>query len=143
MSLNSKLGRERMTILQRALLLTLILLLAGIHSAHADEWVFVWIASGANDYTVSKGKAQVTLAGGKLEVRAVDREGIEYTLRGAIKKNAVTARFTVLESDYFKDSPFSGTYVRKLWSGFADSKGRESISLSDGWNFIGLVREIR
>ena len=25
----------------------------------------------------------------------------------------------------------------------ADTKGRESISLTDGWNFIGLKREIK
>ena len=141
--LRRALGLKRMAILHPRLLLALILLFAGIHQAQADEWVFVWIASGVNDYTVSKGKAQVTLAAGKLEVHAVDKEGIEYTLRGVVKKNTVNARLTVLESDQFKDSPFSGTYIRKLWSGFADSKGRESISLSDGWNFIGLAREIR
>ena len=85
----------------------------------------------------------MSLVNGKLEAQMTDEEGVKYTLRGAIKKGKVTAAFTILESDHFNNSPFSGTYVRKRWSGFGDSKGRESISLSDGWNFIGLVRENR
>ena len=132
-----------MSMFRLRLLLAVSLLVAGIHRAYADDWAFVWVSSGPKNYAVSKGKAQVILTGTKLEVHAVDEEGIEYTLRGTVKKNAVIATFTILESDYFKNSPFSGTYVRKLWSGIADSKGRESISLSDGWNFVGFTHEIR
>ena len=126
----------------------LLLIVAGVAfvaagSAVAEEWTFVWVTSGTNGYSIAKGKAQVSLAGGKLDAQMIDDEGVEYTIRGTITKSKVRASFTVVDSDYFKSAPFSGTYLRKQWSGFAESQGRESISLSDGWNFLGLVREIR
>ena len=127
----------------RRLVLLIAATLALVNSAAADEWTFVWVSSGINEYSVANGKAKVSRANGMLEAQMIDEEGVKYTLRGTIRKGKVTAAFTILESDYFSNSPFSGTYVRKQWFGFADSKGRESISLSDGWNFIGLVREIR
>ena len=127
----------------RQLLVLIAAALTLVSSAAADEWTFVWVSSGKNTYRLTNGKAEVSIANGTLEAQTIDEEGVKYALRGTIKKGKVTALFTILESDYFNNSPFSGTYVRKQWSGFADSKGRESISLSNGWNFIGLVREIR
>jgi len=53
---------------------------------------------------VAKGKAQVSTADGKLEAQMTDEQGTEYRIRGAIKRSKVTASFTVLESDYFKNS---------------------------------------
>jgi len=109
----------------------------------SSDWVFVWVSSGSGEYHTSQGRALVTIQSGKLTAEMVDKSGIHYKLSGYVVKNKVTAKFTVVGSDYFVDSPFSGSYETKRWSGFADSKGRESIALTDGWNFIGMSREVR
>lgn len=112
---------------------------------HADqtEWSFIWVASEGNKYSISEGKAKVVIKDGKLEAAMESTEGVEYKLSGVVAKSKINAKFTVVGSGYFIDSLFSGSYTIKRWSGFADSKGRESITLTDGWNFIGLSREIR
>lgn len=122
-----------------------ILLSLQLPTAHAasSDWVFVWVSSGSGKYHTSQGKALVRILSGKLTAEMIDESGIHYKLTGYIVKNTVTAKFTVVGSDYFIDSPFSGSYRTKRWSGFVDSKGRESMVLTDGWNFIGISREVR
>jgi len=105
--------------------------------------VFVWVSSGHGEYSTKRGKAVVRIQSGRVTAEMVDESGIHYKLSGHIAKNRVAAKFTVLGSDYFVDSPFLGSYQIKRWGGFTDSKGRESIALTDGWNFIGFSREVR
>ena len=88
------------------------------------------------------GKAKLTIVGGSLKAELKGEDGNEFKVIGLVAKNKVKAKFTIVGSDYFVDSPFSGTYTSKHWSGVQGSSGRESISLTDGWNFLGFSREL-
>jgi len=111
--------------------------------AKEKEWTFVWVASGGTKYRVSQGDATVSIIDNNLSVDMLDENGVKYKIKGTISSNKVNAKFSVIGSGYFIDSPFQGTYKIKHFEGFADLKGRESITLTDGWNFIGLSREIK
>ena len=94
-------------------------------------------------YYVKQGTAKVTIKKGRLEAQMTSADGVEYKIVGSISGQSVKAKFTILDTDYLNNSSFSGSYVKKLWPGFGNSRGRESITLTDGWNFIGLNRDIK
>jgi len=116
---------------------------SGPVAATDDGWSFVWVSSGIGGYDVVSGRGKVTMENGSLTAELQDERMVGYTLSGNISGHRVRAKFSVIGSGYFINSPFSGSYLKKRWSGMADSAGRESITLTDGWNFIGLSREIR
>jgi len=103
----------------------------------------VWVSSGAGRYHTSQGKASVVIQDGKLTAEMTDDSGVQYHLTGYVSKNRVGAKSTAVGSDYFVNSPFSGSLETKRWTRIGDSKGRDSIALTDGWNFVGLSREIQ
>lgn len=114
-----------------------------ISCAASSDWVFVWVSSGSGGYYTSRGKASVGIQRGKLSAEMADESGVHYKLTGYVVKNRVSAKFTVVGSDYFIDSMFSGSFqTKKRWSKLVKLRGRESIALTDGWNFIGISREI-
>ncbi|NWJ40618.1 MAG: hypothetical protein HXX12_06565 [Geothrix sp.] len=120
----------------------LFLALCTLGFAGEKDWAFVWVSSNANTYNIKQGKAKVTIKNGRLSTTMISSDGVEYKVVGTISGKHVDAKFSIIDSDYFVNAPFSGSYEKKLWSGVADSKGRESITLSDGWNFIGLTHDI-
>jgi hypothetical protein len=124
------------------LTLFLFLGLSTIGFAGEKEWAFVWVSSNANAYNIQQGKAKVTIKNGRLSAQLTSTDKVEFKVVGSISGNHVDAKFSIVGSDYFLNSPFTGLYAKKLWSGMTDSKGRESITLTDGWNFIGLTRDI-
>jgi len=126
----------------KTFLLALIALPNTSFGAESSGWSFVWVTSGSDKYEITQGTAVVTIEGGIFHADLHGANGVEYTVSGTIGKTSVKAKFSVLGSDYFVDSPFSGTFQTKRWAGVAGSIGRESFALSDGWNFIGLTREI-
>jgi hypothetical protein len=109
--------------------------------AAEQEWSFVRVSSSIDKYNVVQGTAKVTVYKGRFSALLTDTSGGEYRLAGTISKGKVVAKFTVVDSDYFIDSPMMGSLTRKHWSKPASSG--ESITLTDGWNFVGLTREIR
>jgi len=126
----------------RTLKCLFVALIASVVWAGDQDWNFVWVSSGQNRYEVVRGKAKVTITGGKLNAELKGEDGNEFKVVGQVAKHKVNAKFTVVGSDYFVDSPFSGTFTSKHWSGIQGSSGRESISLNDGWNFLGFSREL-
>ena len=132
-----------MKLLSKFLSAYILLVSSTVAFAEQQEWAFVWVSSGPGTYNVQKGTAKVTIDNGQIKAAMTSTDGVEYKIVGSIVGQSVKVKFTVLNSDYFNNSPFSGSYTKKLWSGFADSKGREAVSLTDGWNFIGLNRDIK
>ena len=115
----------------------------GALGAEQADWSFIWVASGADRYSIDQGRAVVTFEGSTFRARLRGADGVEYTLAGTIDKEKVKATFSVIGSDYFMDSPFTGEFQSKRWTDFANSQGRDSFALIDGWNLIGMSREIR
>ena len=124
-------------------LFTLLLCFASPVAAENGEWAFVWVASGPNSYNVAAGRGKVTISGGKFAAELVDENKVSYRIIGSISGERVKVNLSVVGSDYFVNSPFSGSFTRKRWPNTANSVGRESITLTDGWNFIGLTRDLR
>lgn len=124
--------------------LSLVLMVATYCQAKpaSEGWSFVWLSSGPNQHEVSKGSAKVNIKNGKIETTMIDSNKVEYRCVGSIKSNSIKVKLTILESDYFNGSPFTGTYSVKKWDGDQQSIGRESIILTDGWNVVALTREI-
>jgi hypothetical protein len=120
----------------------LILITTSIAQAGETGWTFIWVSSGSKGYQVVQGKAEVFVHKGKLKAKLVSEDGNEYKVIGLVNKKKVAAKFTVMGSDYFINSPFTGTYTSRRWARSEGSSGRESVSLSDGWNFIGLSHEL-
>ena len=132
-----------MKLLSKLLIAYILLISSTVAFAEQQDWGFVWVSSGSGTYNVQRGTAKVTIENGQIKASMVSIDGVEFKIVGTIAGQRINVKFTVLDSDYFNNSPFSGSYTKKLWSGFADSKGREAISLTDGWNFIGLNRDIK
>jgi hypothetical protein len=108
----------------------------------AEEWNFVWVTSSPTGFQTQSGKAVVSLNPPKISAELTNSIGLKYSLSGTVKGESFTGKFTVLNSDYFQNSPLAGTFVTKHWAGVAGSSGREVISASDGFNFLGLTREL-
>ena len=124
------------------LLKCLLVILASSCAWAGDQgWTFILVTSGPGRYNVVQGKATVTIKGGKLHAALKGEDDNEFEVVGQILKNKVKAKFTQDGSDYFIGSPFSGAHTATRWCGTKGSSGRESISLSDGWNYIGLSHE--
>ena len=111
-------------------------------SAPIAGWTFVWVTAGES-WNVVEGSAKVTHSRGKLLVQMTGTNTVQYTLRGTVGKDGVVrAKFTNLESDNFVDSPMSGRY-RKQFYRDVDPCGMELFHIHDGYNFLGIKRDIR
>jgi hypothetical protein len=111
------------------------------YSAFAEDvsWNFIWVSAGSDGWKAQKGIAQVIRNGKKFEAKIQREDSVDLILKGTITKDRVSATYTVLESDFFVDAPFSGTYHLNRYKD-VEPCGSEVISLSDGYNFIGLRR---
>lgn len=121
-------------------------MLACISSAEDKTvWTWVLVSSLPNDWVTLKGSAHVLIDNGKITAELFDAEKTEflrYTLKGTINDEKVVIKIANKNSDYSLLSPYTGKYSKKTWDRFADSSGRETISATDGWNYLGLTREI-
>jgi hypothetical protein len=121
------------------------ILIASCNSLWARDdhkWNFVWVASGMGQFEVSRGTATVTLKGRSISIEMNDEKNVVYHVTGSLRGSLLTATLSIPDSDYFTHSKFEGTYMKKRWSGMAESSGRDSIILTDGWNVIALTKEI-
>ncbi len=109
------------------------------------EWRWVRTSNiVAKGWDISEGTAQVSIDGTKFSARLFWKDSgnkLQLALDGTIKNGRITATETIQESDY-TGSVFRGTFARKHWT-FSGTTGAESITLSDGWNMIGISRDLR
>lgn len=115
-------------------------------SVAADSnWAWVRATSIEDDWAVQKGKAKVTIVGTSFTAELFDPDDPEtvlYLVRGRIREQRVVAQSETKNSD-FGSSKMSGEIRRKKWKGFVETVGRQTITLSDGWNLLGITRELR
>lgn len=121
-------------------------------SAEEDKWSWVEASSNSNHWNVRKGWGELHINGNKFtaELYEVDDDNylrggenyLRFKMKGTIEGNKVNAKVTTQNSDYQMGTPYTGYYSKKEWKGFEDTKGRKAITLTDGWNFIGLTKEI-
>ena len=65
-----------------------------------------------------------------------------FSLKGVIHGGSVAAKEVVSASD-FTGSTYHGKLATKHWDEFSGTVGAESITLTDGWNMIGLMKTIK
>ena len=106
------------------------------HAAGEEEWKFIFAMANVN-WDVRSGNAMLERSGSSIKGRFVDAKGVEYELSAKITGSSATGRLVILGSD---DGPFDlkGVYSLKtyrvspcLW---------QTITLSDGFHFFGLLR---
>ncbi len=128
-------------------LITACLLLFSPGLAAASwEWVKV-IDRGAFGLKTEKGPAVVTIKGRSFEAQLFwgdSPKAVRIKLSGTIEKGQIEAIETVLDTD-MGPSTYTGIYIYKklnIKTSQGTIIGREAITLSDGFNIIGIRRNI-
>ncbi len=123
----------------------LFLLFVAVPVAAADEWQWVKVTNNASrGWQPEMGVANVTIKGQSFEATLfwgpAKTTDVRITLKGTISKEAITATETVLDTD-LEPSKYHGRYNKQTWKQrFEGAIGTEAITLSDGYNLIGLRR---
>ena len=125
----------------------LVILVLGSGASFATDPSWRWVKASnivAKGWDLSDGIADVSMDGAKFTARLFRKQSkseFQIVLDGTIKNGRITAKEIIQGSDY-TGSVFHGTIERKKWGEeFAGTTGAESITLSDGWNMIGITRD--
>jgi len=112
--------------------------------AHAeDTWAWIQSSSIPDGWDLRKGKATVHIEGKSFTAELFDEaDALLIKMNGTIQGNRLKVRTVTQNADY-GSSEMSGELKSRKWKGFADTIGRQTITLSDGWNLIGLTRELK
>lgn len=127
--------------------LVLVLILLCSTSFASDEGGWRWVKAGSvvtKGWNVSEGTAQIVITGKKFSAKLFGQSSseVQIVLEGTIENGRITAKEEIQGSDY-TGSVYHGTLVKKSWQeSFAGTSGGESITLSDGWNMIGINRDL-
>jgi hypothetical protein len=114
---------------------------APVQAQAPSEWSWFRAASAANDWWITRGRADVSISGSAFtatlwegNAQSFARLALKGTLRGA----RVQVKVTINNSD---QDPFylTGHLKRTCWD---LNSGREELVLTDGSEVIGLFREI-
>ena len=147
-----------------SLVLALVLACPAAASAQDLSGTWQWIeVDAAKSWFVRQGEADVTFSNGHLTAHLRDGQypgTVDFEVTGTLTKTktgpradaaahgTIAAKITRTASDMSPGDLYSGTYVRMEYP--AGSQGRamfgsasEYITLSDGFNFIGLKRDIK
>ena|SRR6266446_29005 len=110
------------------------------------EWVKV-ISMGGKGLKTEQGPAAVTIKGRSFEAQLFwgdSPKAVRIELSGTIEKGQVKAIETVRDTD-MGPSTYTGIYIYKklnIKTSAGTIIGREAITLSDGYNIIGIRRHI-
>jgi len=128
--------------------LAFLLALFAVFPVYAhEEWQWVKVINNAaTGWQSETGSAQVLIKGKSFDVKLfwgpAKTADVRITLKGTITKSRITARETILETD-IEPSKYTGKYEKQMWNEpFQGAVGTEAITLSDGYNMIGLRRNI-
>jgi hypothetical protein len=124
----------------RILLAAILFLQSGSSAQPPLQWSWFDASSVANNWSINRGRADVTIAKGVFKATLWDGDSQNFSrlnLSGTFKGNDVRVKVTVNSSD---EEPYraTGKLTRSCWEG----GGREAIVLTSGFGVIGLVREI-
>src|SRR5258705_9060239 len=118
-----------------------------VSPALADEkWQWIKVTNNAAyGWQSEMGTAAVTIKGQTFEASLFWRDkpdDVLIRLLGTIKKGQIKVTETLLATD-LAPAEYTGKYEKMIWSDpFQQAKGTETITLSDGYNMIGLRRNI-
>ena len=124
--------------LVRALVLIGVALCAGAsHAAGEEEWKFVFAMASVN-WDIRSGTAMFARSGSLITGKFGDAKGVEYEFSAKLTGSNATGRLVIIGSD---GGPFDmkGVYTRRKTLGVSPCLW-QTIQLSDGFNFFGLLR---
>ena len=125
----------------RVAILATFLSTTPVDAASPEGWAWFRAESTGTEWSMSQGKADVTVSGQRFEAVLRDSQDssfVRLSLRGSISDGLVKVRVTLHSSDA-PDFDVSGRLSRVCW----DTKGgRETLLLADGHGVLGLVREL-
>ena len=125
----------------------LLIALVAWPAAAVEEWQWVKaINNVSTGWGTETGMANVHIKGASFEAELfwgpAKTDGVRITLKGTIAKNKVTAIEAVLDTD-MEPTKYTGKYAKHIWKKpFEGTVGTEAITLSDGYNMIGLRRNM-
>jgi hypothetical protein len=126
----------------RLALLALVTLLYGPHAVAADkDWAWFIASSMINEWNLEKGTAKVRLSQDGFSADLYSGKDLVHRVVGTRKGSQVNARVTTANSGLV-DMPVVGEYNKRTYKGFADTRGRETITLSRPGFVVGFTREI-
>jgi hypothetical protein len=128
----------------RAWILFFILTVATPSVAADIHWQWVKASYTINEWSVSRGVAEVSIEGDKFSATLFEEGSytdVQITLAGLIENGKIKVTEIIHGSDY-TGSKYEGTLTKKNWENFVGTSGAESINLSDGWSMIGIKRTL-
>lgn len=128
-------------------LLLCLLSLSPVTFASDNQWHWIKVGNNvAHAWDVSSGDAEVAIKDGQLSAKLFahgSTKDIQISLKGSIANGTIRVKETVHESDY-GGSTYTGRLTNQKWKEIFDgSTGVETITLSDGFDMIGLTRTIK
>ena len=106
--------------------------------AAGETWNFVYVAR-STDWQVRTGFGELTRKGARFEGLLKDTHGVEYRIAGSLTPKRASARFAAVASDD-TGSDLTGTFNQ--WSPAEANFCWETVQLYDGWNYVGLSRNL-
>lgn len=130
----------------KSALVLVVVLLCSISFA-SDDGGWRWVKAGsivAKGWDISEGTAQIVISGRKFSAKLFGQSSpeVQIVIEGTIENGRIEAKEEIQGSDY-TGSVYHGTFGQKKWpEEFAGTTGAQSITLSDGWNMIGINRDL-
>ena len=107
----------------------------------SDAWAWFRTVSTGTEWWTEQGNGEVNFSGSLFRATLRDGDDPQFTrlsLQGSVSGGLVKARVTVLESDAGPVLEVSGRLKRFCWNG----GGRETLILTNGYEVVGLVRDL-
>jgi hypothetical protein len=112
-------------------------LLAALPAA-GETWNFVYVAR-STDWQVRTGLGELARKDARFEGVLRDTQGVEYRIAGSLAAKRASARFVAVASDD------AGTELMGTFNQWSPAQGNfcwETVQLYDGWNYVGLSRNL-